>query len=260
MKKNNQDSTSLIRVKGVSKTYKSKKDEYTQALENVSFDAYKGEFLAIVGPSGCGKTTLLRLIVGTLPLTEGTITLKGKTVKGPQADIGMVFQESVLFDWRTVIKNVMLSAEIMGLNKKEYHEKALNLIKLVGLKGFERKYPRELSGGMQQRVSVCRALLHDPSLLLMDEPFASLDALTRDKMNLWLLDVWHKKKKTILYVTHYIPEAVFLADRVIILSHRPSKVKMVEKINLPRPRKWAIRTSPKYRYYVEKILRSMGES
>jgi NitT/TauT family transport system ATP-binding protein len=258
-KKTRLDIAPLIRVSGVQKIYSSKKGEAVKALEEVSFDARDGEFLSIVGPSGCGKSTLLMGIAGVLPLTKGEIILKGKPVKGPQADMGVVFQKSVLFNWRTIIKNVMLTAEILGLDKKEYNKKAMDLIKLFGLEGFEDKYPMELSGGMQQRASICRALLHDPSLLLMDEPFGALDALTRDKMNLWLQKVWSEKKKTIIFVTHYVPEAVFLSDRVVVLSPRPGRVGKVVEINLPRPRTWGMRTSPEYGKYIKKILDYMGE-
>lgn len=248
----------IIKVSNVQKKYVSKKLGEVLAIENISFDVSEGEFITVVGPSGCGKTTLLKIISGLLPLTKGSVTLRDKLVTGPQADIGMVFQASVLLKWRTALKNAELPVEILGLDEEEYHKKALDLLKLVGLEGFENRYPIELSGGMQQRVAICRALIHDPSLLIMDEPFGALDALTRDEMNLELLRVWREKKKTVIFVTHYIPEAVFLADRVIILTARPSSVAKVLKIDLPRPRTWGTKTSKKYRDYVQTAHKTIG--
>ncbi len=250
----------LIEVKDVSKTYVSKKGELVNAIGEVSFDIHEGEFVSVVGPSGCGKTTLLMLVSGLLPPTKGKIILKGKTLIKPQPDIGIVFQAPVLFRWRTVIKNVMLPVEVRKLDEKEYYKTAEDLIRLVGLKGFEECYPRELSGGMQQRISICRALIQNPSLLLMDEPFGALDALTRDEMNLELQRIWMKTRKTVMFVTHYIPEAVFLSDRVIVMSRRPSKITKIAKINLPRPRTWGVKTSLRYRRYVESILKSIRKT
>lgn len=256
MKKINQNP--LIRIKNISRIYEGKKGRSIKALEKVTFDIHEGEFVAVVGQSGCGKTTLLKLIGGILQPTKGMIVLKGKPITGPQDDIGIVFQQSVLFKWRTIIKNVMLPVEVLGLDKEKYYKISKDLLELVGLKGFKDRYPSELSGGMQQRVSICRALIYNPSLLLMDEPFGALDAFTRDEMNVELLRIWRKTKKTVIFVTHYIPEAVFLADRVVVLSSRPGKVIKIVKINLPRPRKWAVKTSPKYRNYVESIRKCVG--
>jgi len=200
----------------------------------------------VVGPSGCGKTTLLKILGGILASTRGEITLKGKPVRGPQKGIGMVFQNPVLLEWRTSLKNVLLPMEILGLEWGKYIEKARDLLKLVGLEGFEKRYPRELSGGMQQRVSIARALIHDPALLLMDEPFGALDAITRDLMNLELLRIWRETKKTVVFVTHNIPEAVFLADRVIVLTARPSNVAGIFEVGISRPRDMRVRSSMVY--------------
>ncbi len=248
-----------MKVDSLSKIFERKKIEPITALKNISFDAYEGEFLSIVGPSGCGKTTLLRLVSGILPMTKGEVTLNGELIKKPQAGIGIVFQKAVLFKWRTILENVMLPVEVKGLNTEEFRKKAMDLLELVGLKGFEKRSPKELSGGMQQRASICRALINDPSILLMDEPFGALDALTRDKMNLWLQKIWSEEKKTVIFVTHYIPEAVFLSDRVIVLTPRPGQVCNIVKIDLPRPRGENVKNTPKFGNYVRKIRRCITD-
>ena len=201
-----------------------------EALRDISFGVRRGEFVALVGPSGCGKSTLLRIVAGLRPPTGGDVVVDGRRVARPMAEVGMVFQAPVLLKWRTVLDNVLLPAELAGLDPKRHRDRARELLRLVGLGDFEAKLPRELSGGMQQRASLCRALLLDPPLLLMDEPFGALDAMTRDEMNLELLRVWgegtdgRRDRKTILFVTHSIPEAVFLADRVVVMSPRPGRV------------------------------------
>lgn len=247
----------IIKIENLKKIYAARKGADVLALEDISFDVYEGEFVGIVGPSGCGKSTLLKLIAGVLPITGGKIFIKGKEVWGPQRGIGMVFQFPVLLPWRKVVDNVMLPIEILGLDQETYRKKALDLLKLVGLSGFEYRYPTELSGGMQMRVSISRALIHDPSLLLMDEPFGALDAFTRQELNLELLRIWREKKKTILYVTHDILEAVFLSDRVVVLSERPAKVVDVVNINLPRPRKVMMKASRKYIALCERIRKKI---
>jgi NitT/TauT family transport system ATP-binding protein len=207
--------------------------------------------VALVGPSGCGKSTLLRIVAGLRSPTGGDVTVDGRPVTRPIAQVGMVFQAPVLLKWRTVLDNVLLPAELAGLEARRYRDRARELLQLVGLGDFEAKLPRELSGGMQQRVSLCRALLLDPPLLLMDEPFGALDAMTRDEMNLELLRVWGESaretvgrdRKTILFVTHSIPEAVFLADRVVVMSPRPGRVARVCPVPLPRPRTVQARAS-----------------
>ena len=206
------------------------------ALDRLTFEAKESEFVSIVGPSGCGKSTLLKLIAGLMSPTEGNIKLNGVSVNGPNTNIGMVFQNAILMNWRTALENIMIQVEVRKLNKKIYDKISRDLMKLVGLSGFENKYPYQLSGGMAQRVSLCRALIHDPPLLLMDEPFAALDALTREKMNLELQRIWLERKKTVIFITHNIQEAIFLSDRVLVMSPRPGKVVKVVPIGFPRPR------------------------
>jgi len=217
-----------------------------EALREISFGVGAGELAALVGPSGCGKSTLLRIIAGLRPATSGTVGVGGRPVDGPLHAVGMVFQAPVLLKWRRVLDNVLLPAELAGLDSRRYEPRARELLSLVGLDGFADKYPRELSGGMQQRAALCRALLLDPPLLLMDEPFGALDAMTRDELNLELLRVWgegNERRKTIVFVTHSIPEAVFLADRVVVLTPRPGRVASIVPVRLPRPRTIASRAS-----------------
>lgn len=252
--------TKSVELKGVSKVYpaQSRKDLPIYALEDVTIDIYQGEFVAFVGPSGCGKTTILRLISGLLPKTSGTVIINGSLVDNTIPEVGIVFQTPVLLQWRKVLGNIMLPAEILGLDKERCRRKAYELLDLVGLKGFENKYPFQLSGGMQQRVSICRALIHDPPALIMDEPFSALDEITRDNMNVELLRIWTEKKKTIIYITHSISEAVFLSDRVAVMAPRPSKVVAVVDIDLPRPRDLRMRTWPHFAEMVELIREKMG--
>jgi NitT/TauT family transport system ATP-binding protein len=222
-----------------------------EALRDISVGVGRGEFVALVGPSGCGKSTLLRIVAGLQPATRGDVAVDSHPVTRPVAHVGMVFQAPVLLKWRSVLDNVLLPAELAGLDARRYRDRARDLLRLVGLGGFEAKLPRELSGGMQQRASLCRALLLDPPLLLMDEPFGALDAMTRDEMNLELLRVWGeggsetggRDRKTILFVTHSIPEAVFLADRVVVMSPRPGRVARICPVHLPRPRTVQARAS-----------------
>ena len=206
------------------------------ALEGLSLDIGKGEFVSVLGPSGCGKSTLLKLVAGLHPPTSGRITLDGIEVNGPRRDVGVVFQQPTLLPWRTVLNNVLVPARALRLDSAQARTKALELLSLVGLARFADNYPHELSGGMQQRVALVRGLVHEPSVLLMDEPFAALDALTREHMNLELQRIWMAKGKSALFITHSIPEAVFLSDRVIVLSSRPGRVIQEEQVNIPRPR------------------------
>jgi len=220
-----------------------------EALRDVGFGVGRGELLALVGPSGCGKSTLLRVVAGLRRPTHGAVEVDGRAVTGPIPAVGMVFQAPVLLRWRTVRDNVLLPAELAGLERRRYRERAEHLLRLVGLDGFADRLPRELSGGMQQRAAICRALLLDPPLLLMDEPFGALDAMTRDEMNLELLRVWGEPaaaRKTVLFVTHSISEAVFLADRVVVMSPRPGRVARVVDVPLPRPRTPATRAAPQF--------------
>ena len=218
-----------------------------EALREISLGVSTGEFAALVGPSGCGKSTLLRIIAGLRPATSGAVTVAGRPVTHPIHEVGMVFQAPVLLKWRRVLDNVLLPAELAGLDRRQHEKRGHELLKLVGLGDFADKYPRELSGGMQQRAALCRALLLDPPLLLMDEPFGALDAMTRDELNLELLRVWgegSQARKTIVFVTHSIPEAVFLADRVAVMTPRPGRVARVVDVPLGRPRTVAARADP----------------
>jgi NitT/TauT family transport system ATP-binding protein len=235
--------------------------EAVKAVEEFSADVEEGEFVSFVGPSGCGKSTLLHMTTGIIPATSGTVTVNGNDVQGDAHEmhkVGLVFQSSVLLDWRTVMKNILLPIEIMSSNGvlqkgvDHYRERAEDLIELVGLDGFENAYPQELSGGMQQRVSICRSLVYDPPILLMDEPFGALDALTRDQLNEELLDIWRDTHKTILFVTHNLEEAIFLSDRIFVLSERPSTIVDVIDVDLERPRTEDIRTTERYQNLVAK--------
>ncbi|MEO7850808.1 MAG: ABC transporter ATP-binding protein [Rubrivivax sp.] len=237
----------LIRIERVGMVYPA--DSGTvEALRDISLDIGEGEFVALVGPSGCGKSTLMRSIAGLRPVTSGQIVVDGVPVSGPVSRVGMVFQAAVLLKWRSVLDNVLLPAELSGLNARDYRERALQLLQLVGLSDFAHKRPGELSGGMQQRASLCRALVLDPPILLMDEPFGALDAMTRDEMNLELLRIWGEagsgaERKTIVFVTHSIAEAVFLADRVVVMSPRPGRVAGIHYVALARPRSVQTRAS-----------------
>jgi NitT/TauT family transport system ATP-binding protein len=247
----------LIDYENVHKVYNSGKDKVV-ALEEVSFSVAEAEFVTVVGRSGCGKSTLLKITAGLLSSTAGSVRVAGAPVLGPLTNIGIVFQSPVLLAWRRALDNVLLQIESRKLNVEQYREKALQLLELSGLKGFEYKYPNELSGGMQQRVSISRALIHDPPLLLMDEPFGALDAITRDEMNIELLRIWHGAKKTVLFITHSIPEAVFLGDRVVVMTPRPGKVAEIVNIDLPRPRTTTIRDETQFTSYVKQIRKSLG--
>ena len=216
------------------------------ALDNIDLHVEDGEFVTIVGPSGCGKTTFINLCDGLLKPTAGKIDIDGKQVTGPGTDRGMVFQDSCLMPWRTVFKNVIFGLECQGLDNAEGQERARKFINLVGLQGFEDHYPHELSGGMQQRCNLARALTVDPKILIMDEPFASLDAQTREIMQKELLRIWSEAKKTVLFITHQINEAIYLADRVIIFGARPGRVKQTLKIDLPRPRDLSLKRDPRF--------------
>jgi NitT/TauT family transport system ATP-binding protein len=242
----------LVRIDKATKVYQTRSGPI-HALDQLSLDIGRGEFLSIVGPSGCGKSTLLLMCAGLVPRTSGAITIDQVLVQKPYTNLGIVFQDAVLLDWRRVIENLMLQVEMRRLDKRQYLDRAHMLLRLVGLSGFERRYAFELSGGMRQRVSICRALLHDPPLLLMDEPFGALDALTRDQLNLDLQNIWLQSRKTVLFITHSITEAVFLADRVVVMSARPGKIERILKIEIPRPRRLAVRETSEFGQYVKEI-------
>jgi len=247
----------LIAYREVRKVYNSGADEVV-ALDNFSLDVADGEFVTVVGRSGCGKTTLLKLTAGLLGATSGSIYVAGKPVTAPLTNVGIVFQAPVLLPWRKTLDNVLLQIEARKLDVNGYRKRALELLDLTGLKGFEDRYLAELSGGMQQRVSISRALIHNPPLLLMDEPFGALDAITRDEMNLELLRIWSESKKTVLFITHSIPESVFLGDRVIVMTPRPGKVAEILNIDLPHPRATAVRDDGKFIGYVKRIRERLG--
>ncbi|MFI5742337.1 ABC transporter ATP-binding protein [Streptomyces anulatus] len=224
-----------VRLADVSVRFRSKKRDVT-AIGDVSLDVAPGEFVAIVGPSGCGKSTLLKLVAGLLTASSGEVLLGGEQVTGPRHDIGYVFQRAALLEWRSALRNILLQAEIRHMEPASARERADDLIRMTGLTGFEDAYPHELSGGMQQRVALCRALLHEPPVLLMDEPFGALDALTREQMNTELNRIWRTTGTTVLLVTHSISEAVYLADRVVVMSPRPGTVTEVIEVGLPAER------------------------
>jgi len=242
-----------ISIEGLNKVYFSKKSEPTHALSDINFSIKQGEFISIVGPSGCGKTTLLNILAGLLPKTSGSAKIAGQEVLEPLKKVGMVFQAPTLLPWRTIRENIMIPAEVQKLDKESHLQRADELITLVGLNGFENKYPNELSGGMQQRAGICRALVHSPAVLLMDEPFGALDAMTREYMNLELIRIWQESNQTIIFVTHSISEAVFLSDRVIVLSPRPGRIAEILDIEIPRTRDLAIMTSDQAGVYVKRI-------
>lgn len=230
--------SAAVRLDDVAVRFRTKKKDVT-ALRDVSLNVGAGEFVAIVGPSGCGKSTLLKLIAGLLAPSSGDVLLGGERVRGPRRDIGYVFQRAALLDWRTARRNILLQAEMRGIPGAEARARTDELIHMTGLDGFEDAYPHELSGGMQQRVALCRALLHEPPVLLMDEPFGALDALTREQMNVELNRIWRETGTTVLLVTHSIPEAVYLADRVVVMSPRPGTVEEIIDVGLPAERSYA---------------------
>ena len=217
-----------------------------------------GEFVSIVGPSGCGKSTLLKILAGLLPASDGDALLRGTPIDGPRRDIGVVFQSPVLFPWRSVFGNVLLPADVQRLGREPMRQRAFELLDLVGLKGFEHRYPWQLSGGMQQRVALVRALIHDPALLLMDEPFGALDALTRETMNVELQRIWLERRKTVVFITHSTSEAVFLGDRVLVMTPRPGRIQDVLEIGLPRPRSLEVMNTEAFGVYVQRIRRALN--
>lgn len=248
----------FISLSGVRKVYRTRDVEF-EAISNVTMDIAEGELVSLVGPSGCGKSTLLRILAGLHSHEEGDVQIGNVTTPfDPSKDIGMVFQQPLLLKWRRILENVLLPAEILGLPVKESRERAKDLLNMVGLAGFEDKYPYELSGGMQQRAAIARALVHDPKLILMDEPFGALDALTREKMNLELLDIWQKSQKTILFVTHGIQEAVFLGTHVAVMSSSPARMADYFAIDLPHPRGLDIKTHENFGVYTRRIYKLLG--
>jgi NitT/TauT family transport system ATP-binding protein len=248
----------FIHLAGVRKLYRTRGTELL-AISEATFDVEAGELVALVGPSGCGKTTLLKILAGLHSHDGGEVTIGTRAQPfDPTRDIGMVFQQPLLLKWRRIVDNVLLPAEILGLPMATSRARARDLLALVGLAGNEEKYPYELSGGMQQRAAIARALIHDPKLILMDEPFGALDALTREKMNIELLRIWQEARKTIVFVTHGITEAVFLGTRVIVLSAGPARMADNFRVALPHPRTLEMKTSEKFGEYTRRIYRLLG--
>ena len=241
-----------IGLHGVGKTYATRHGTL-KAIEHVDVRIDDGAFVAVLGPSGCGKSTLLKMMAGLEEISSGHIEMLGRRVAGPSRDVGIVFQSPVLFPWRTVLDNVLLPADVQKLDRTAAAASAHALLRLVGLADFEQRYPWELSGGMQQRVAIARALVNNPSLLLMDEPFGALDAMTRDHMNTELQRIWLERRKTVLLITHSIPEAVFLADRVLVMSGRPGRIVDDITIDFPRPRPVGLLNTPEFGAHVARI-------
>jgi NitT/TauT family transport system ATP-binding protein len=244
-----------VSISRLEKRYGAGRDREVLALQDINLSIELGSLVTIVGPSGCGKSTLLRILAGTLDRTLGEISIGERRVSGPSRELGFVFQSPVLLPWRTILDNVVVPAEIQGLDRKTSELRARALLAMAGLSGFEERYPSELSGGMAQRAGICRALVHEPGLLLMDEPFGALDAMTRETMNLELMRIWREQKITILLVTHSIPEAVFLADKVVVMTPRPGRIAEVLDIDLPRPRKLSMFNTPNFGRYVSAVRR-----
>ena len=248
----------FIHLSGVTKTYRRGRAEHL-AISDATFDVMPGELVSLVGPSGCGKSTLLKILAGLHPHDMGTVHIGSEShAFDPSRDIGMVFQAPLLLKWRRILENVLLPAEILGLPAAASRARAKDLLNLVGLSGFEDKYPYELSGGMQQRAAIARSLIHDPKLVLMDEPFGALDALTREKMNLELLRIWKESGKTIVFVTHGISEAVFLGTRVVVLTAGPARMADNFEIDLPRPRTLDMKTHERFGDYTRRIYKLLG--
>jgi NitT/TauT family transport system ATP-binding protein len=247
----------LIAVNCLKKVYGTQDGPVT-ALQDIRFAIDKGQFVAIVGPSGCGKSTLLKILTGLIPATQGEARLSGTVIAGPRRDIGVVFQSPVLFPWRTLLDNVLLPVDVQCLGRDKLKARAMGLLSLVGLEGFEKRYPQELSGGMQQRAAMVRALIHDPAILFMDEPFGALDAMTREQMNLQLQHIWLERNETVLFITHSIPEAVFLADRVLVMTPRPGRIVDDVIVDLGRPRCLDMMTTPDFGRHVKRIRDHFG--
>ena len=248
-----------VAIENVSMTFR-RAAHSVQALDQVNLDVRAGEFISVVGPSGCGKSTLLKLITGLRAPTGGRIVVNDKVVTGPRSDVGIVFQSPVLLPWRTTLQNVMLPVDILHLDKGKYEARARELLKLVGIESFAQAYPQELSGGMQQRAAIARALVYDAPILIMDEPFGALDAMTREQMNVEVQRIWEGSGKTVIFITHSIPEAVLLADRVVLMSPRPGRILKILDIDIPRSRTLDDMVTPAFGAYVREIRAAFGAS
>jgi NitT/TauT family transport system ATP-binding protein len=243
----------LIQIESLQKQYRTRRGDPVQALGPIDLTIDTGEFITVVGPSGCGKSTLLKLLAGLIARSSGTIRVNGIAIDGPQRDIGVVFQSPVLLPWKTTFENVMLPATVLKLDRAQLSARAHELLKTVGLADFAQRYPNELSGGMQQRVAIARALVHDPAVLLMDEPFGALDAMTRETMNVEIRRIWRASGKTILFVTHSIPEAVFLGSRVLVMSSRPGCIADIIDVDLGVERDLDVMTTERFGIYTRRI-------
>lgn len=254
MNAKSQTTGAVVEISDLSKVYATRENEDVCALDRIDLKFEPGSFVAVVGPSGCGKSTLLSLMAGLTPLTSGKIVIDGEIISKPHPKVGVVFQSDLLLYWRTILDNILLPIEIKKLDLDRYRARAEDLLAQVGLQGFGNKYPSELSGGMRQRVAICRALIQEPGLLLMDEPFGALDALTREQMIMDLQGVWMRVGNTVLFITHGIEEAVFLADRVLVMSPRPGRIDLDLKIDIERPRTWrSAHESKMFQGYVRQI-------
>jgi NitT/TauT family transport system ATP-binding protein len=245
----------VLRIKAVRKLYRE-----LEAIRNVSLDVAACEFVSVLGPSGCGKSTLLMMVAGLIDKTDGEILINGTPVTGPRPEVGVVFQQPVLLPWRTVLDNVLFPIELLRLPRAKYVQRAMELLAMAKIDDFAHRLPRQLSGGMRQRASICRALIHDPSILLMDEPFSALDAITRDEMGVELLRIWQANRKTVIFVTHSIREAAFLSDRVLVMGCRPATIIEEMVIDLPRPRHLAMMEDESFNQYVRKLRRAVEVS
>ena len=255
------NSAPIVSIQNVSKLYAGSGAGNTHALSRVSLEIQPGDFVSLLGPSGCGKSTLLRLIADLIEPSEGQITIKGKPSRQARLDrdYGFVFQAPVLYEWRSVLRNVQLPLEVMKFSAADRDRRARDMLQLVGLKDFERHYPWQLSGGMQQRVSIARALAFKPSILLMDEPFGALDELTRERMNTELLNIWSQTETTVIFVTHSISEAVFLSNRVVVMTPRPGRIEKIVDIDLPRPRTFETREQTRYFELITEVREGLRE-
>ena len=250
-------SATAIEIVDVSKVYAARRGEALVALADTSLAIREAEFVSVVGPSGCGKTTLMKIVAGLVPPSGGEVRVSNASVVEPRADVGVVFQQPLLLPWLRVLSNVLLPVAVQGRAKRDYRDRAADLLELAGLADFHRHYPFELSGGMQQRVAIVRALIHEPSLLLMDEPFGALDAMTRESMGMELQRIWEADRKTVLFITHSISEAVFLSDRVAVMTARPGRIEAVVDVDLPRPRHLDILTDDRFLRLTEEVRRHL---
>ncbi|MCA6106735.1 ABC transporter ATP-binding protein [Bradyrhizobium cenepequi] len=248
----------MIRIAGLEKRFKTRSGETVNALTNVNLDIRENEFISVVGPSGCGKTTLLRILAGLESRSSGTIQCDGAEISGPRPDVGVVFQQATLLPWNTVLTNVLLPAHLRNDKSEATVKRAEGLLAFMGLKDFAQKYPFELSGGMQQRVAICRALMREPRILLMDEPFGALDAMTREAMNMELMRVWSEERKTVIFITHSIPEAVLLSDRVVVMSPRPGRISEIIDVDVGRPRSLQTMATPRFGELCDRIRTIFG--